>query len=161
MTQKSDRTSAIHDRDGLIQAIREQYVLEWYGIHGWDHWMKVHKNGLLLASENGADLRVIELFALLHDSCRLNDGHDPVHGPRAAEFTKGLNGDFFTLEEPALAILTIAIRDHTSGYVHDDPTIAVCWDADRLELPRVGIPTDPDYLGTDAAKRMLKEKLKG
>ena len=154
-------TSAIHDRDKLIQAIREQYVLDWHGIHGWDHWIKVHENGLLLARENGADLRVVELFALLHDSCRVNDGWDPEHGPRAAEFAKGLNGEFFTLEEPVMDILIIAILDHTAGYVHEDPTISVCWDADRLELPRVGIPTHPDYLGTDLAKVLLKEKLKG
>jgi len=149
-------TSAIHDRDRLIQVIRGQYVLDWHGIHGWDHWMNVHENGLFLARENGADLRVIELFALLHDSCRLNDSHDPDHGPRAAKFARSLNGGFFTLENPAVNLLKIAIRDHTAGYVHTDPTISVCWDADRLELPRVGIPTHPDYLGTDAAKRILR-----
>ncbi len=153
-------TGPIHDRKGLIQAISEQYVLDWHGIHGWDHWMTVHKNGLVLARENGADLRVVELFALLHDSCRLNDGLDPDHGPRAAEFTKSLNGEFFSLDAPDMDILIIAIRDHTAGYVHENPTIAVCWDADRLELPRVGIPTHPDYLGTDTAKMMLRERLK-
>jgi len=153
-------TNPIHDREGLIQAIRDQYILNWHGIHGWDHWMTVHENGLVLARENGADLHVVELFALLHDSCRFNDGHDPDHGPRAAEFTKNLNREFFTLEDPEMDILLIAIRDHTAGYVHEDPTIAVCWDADRLELPRVGIPTHPDYLGTETARMMLKERLK-
>ncbi len=151
-------TSAIHDREGLIQAIREQYVLDWHGIHGWDHWMTVHENGRVLARENGADLRVVELFALLHDSCRLNDGHDPGHGPRAAEFVRSLNGEFFTLDVPDLDLLLLAIRDHTAGYVHDDPTISVCWDADRLELPRVGIPTHPDYLGTETARKILSER---
>lgn len=151
-------TTAIHDREGLLQAIREQYVLDWHGIHGWDHWMTVHETGLVLAHENSADLHVVELFALLHDSCRLNDSHDPGHGPRAAEFTLSLNGEFFTLEKPAIDTLFIAIRDHTAGYVHEDTTISVCWDADRLELPRVGIPTHPHYLGTNAAKRILKER---
>ena len=151
-------TSAIHDKQRLIQAIREQYVLDWHGIHGWDHWIKVYENGLFLALEDGADTGIIELFALLHDSCRLNDGHDPGHGPRAADFALSLNGIFFTLEKPALGILMVAIRDHNAGYIHDDPTISVCWDADRLELPRVGIPTSPDYLGTETAKKMLKER---
>jgi len=151
-------TSAIHDREGLIQAIRAQYVLNWHGIHGWDHWMTVHENGLILARENGVDLRVIELFALLHDSCRQNDSHDPQHGPRAADFSQNLNGAFFTLEGSTMDTLLIAIRDHTAGYVHEDLTISVCWDADRLELPRVGIPTHPDYLGTEAAKKMLRDR---
>jgi len=153
-------TSAIHDREGLIQAIRDQYVLKWDGIHGWDHWVTVYENGLLLARENGADLSVVELFAFLHDSCRRNDGHDPGHGPRAAEFALNLGEEFFTLEKSAMGTLGIAIRDHNAGYVHDDPTIAVCWDADRLELPRVGIRTDPEYLGTEAAKKILSERLK-
>lgn len=150
--------SAIHDREGLVRAIREQYVLHWDGIHGWDHWMRVLENGQRIASENGADLRVIELFALLHDSCRHNDGLDPHHGPRAADFALGLNGNFFTLEDKAAELLHLGIRDHTAGYVHEEPTICACWDADRLELPRVGIQTHPDYLGTDLAKRMLKER---
>lgn len=151
-------TTTIHDREGLIQAIKEQYVLEWHGIHGWDHWMTVHDTGMVLARENGADLHVVELFALLHDSCRLNDSHDSGHGPRAADFAKSLDGEFFTLEKSAMGILFIAIRDHTAGYVHEDPTISVCWDADRLEPPRVGIPTNPDYLGTDTAKKILRER---
>jgi uncharacterized protein len=41
---------------------------------------------------------------------------------------------------------------------HDDPTIAACWDADPLELPRVGTPPHPDHLGTEAAKEMLRFK---
>ena len=92
MVHGQHMTSAIHDRDGLIQAIRDQYVLNWHGIHGWDHWMTVWETGKTLANEAGADLRVVELFALIHDSCRLNDGHDPGHGPRAADFAFALSG---------------------------------------------------------------------
>ncbi len=148
--------SAIRDREGLLRQIRNQYVLRWDGIHGWDHWMTVHETGLLLARENGADPRVVELFAILHDSCRRNDSLDPRHGPRAAAFTETLHGPFFTLEPPALETLLLAIHDHTAGYVHDNVTVACCWDADRLDLPRVGIPTHPDYLGTETAKRILR-----
>ena len=150
--------SAINDREGLIQAIRDQYVLKWRGIHGWDHWMTVWETGKLLAVEVGADLQVVELFALLHDSCRHNDSHDPNHGPRAAEFARTLNGRFFSLGQPEIEILTLAIRDHTSGYVHEDPTISVCWDADRLDLPRVWITPKSGYLGTKAAKKILEER---
>ena len=57
-------------------------------------------------------------------------------------------------------LLYLAIRDHTAGYVHQDTTVSVCWDADRLELPRVGIPTNPDYLGTQAARDLLSRRRK-
>lgn len=33
-----------------------------------------------------------------------------------------------------------------------DPTIATCWDADRLDLLRVGIRPDPARLVTEAAR---------
>jgi len=148
-------TTAITDMGGLISEIRAQYVLDWEGIHGWNHWMEVLETGKLLAREVTADLKVLELFAYLHDSCRRNDGIDPQHGPRAAEFAFGLHGTCFALDASALELLLIACRDHTAGYVHDDPTIQVCWDADRLLLPRVGIIPNPDYFGTEAAKRML------
>jgi hypothetical protein len=34
-----------------------------------------------------------------------------------------------------------------------DPLVGVCWDADRLDLWRVGIKPDPRDLSTEAAKR--------
>lgn len=148
-------TTAIHDREGLIQTIRTQYILNWNGIHGWDHWMTVWEAGKTIGVQVEADLRVVELFALLHDSCRRNDSHDPKHGPRAAEFARTLNGQLFTLDKPDLETLLLAIRDHTSGYVHEDPTISACWDADRLDLPRVGITPRLSYLGTEAARKTL------
>jgi uncharacterized protein len=148
-------TTAIHDMDGLIEAIRKQYALNWDGIHGWDHWMIVLETGKTLAKEVEADLRVVELFALLHDSCRINDGIDPEHGPRAAQFVQNLDGTYFSLEKAARDLLVLACRDHTAGYVHEDLTLQVCWDADRLQLPRVGIIPHPDYFGTEAARRML------
>ena len=39
----------------------------------------------------------------------------------------------------------------TSGA--DDATIGTCWDADRLELPRVGIRPDPRYFSTIEGRR--------
>ena len=33
-----------------------------------------------------------------------------------------------------------------------DPTLATCWDADRLDIGRVGLDVDSQYLFTDFAK---------
>jgi len=46
--------------------------------------------------ETGADETVIRLFALLHDSCRLDDGADLLHGPRAADMLGEIAGTLFT-----------------------------------------------------------------
>ena len=57
-------------------------------LHGLTHWQQVERNGLLLATETGADTMVVLLFALFHDSKRADDGIDIAHGPRGAEFAK-------------------------------------------------------------------------
>lgn len=137
----------------MILALRDAYVLDWRGAHGIAHWARVRAAGLFLARRTGADPRVVELFALLHDACRRNDAHDPEHGPRAARLAEGWNGgEHFELEPARLALLTEAIDGHTEGRIHSDPTIQCCWDADRLDLGRVGIVPDPRRLGTAPAK---------
>ena len=44
-----------------------------------------------LAAQTGAALRVVELFAVLHDVKRKHDGQDPEHGLRAADFADWLH----------------------------------------------------------------------
>ncbi len=47
-----------------------------------------------------------------------------------------------------LATLAHAMRHHDRGQVSDDPLVGTCWDADRLDLPRVGITPDPRLMST-------------
>lgn len=136
----------------LIKIIRNQFVLEWTGIHGAPHWARVRENGLRLADLTGANPRVIELFAFLHDSRRLNDGRDPAHGARAAEFVRILAGSEFDLEPNELELLVGACHGHSDGLTVGDITVLTCWDADRLDLGRVGIAPDPARLCTEAAR---------
>jgi len=136
----------------LIEIIRNQFVLDWTGIHGSPHWARVRENGLRLAETTGANTRVVELFAFLHDSRRLNDGHDPKHGQRAAEFALALAGKEFAIEPSELDLLAKACRGHSDGQTVGDITVLTCWDADRLDLGRVGIVPSPDLLCTDAAR---------
>jgi uncharacterized protein len=137
----------------LLHAIRQQYRLDFdRGIHGLPHWLRVRENGLFLAERTGADARVVELFALLHDSRRFNDDHDPAHGERAAAFAGTLRGTLIDLDDVAFELLAHACRHHTDGLRAGAPTVLTCWDADRLDLGRVGIRPDPRYLCTDAAR---------
>jgi len=70
----------------VLNAILEDYALPLGGDHGVAHWARVLENGLRLAEETGANVEVVSLFAVLHDSRRINEVTDPEHGPRAAEF---------------------------------------------------------------------------
>ena len=137
----------------IIKTAATRFALDQRSPHSPAHWMRVRANGLLLSSITGADKLVVEYFALLHDSCRLNDWEDPEHGPRAAEFATQLFDAGFlpNLTSPQLHQLVTACQGHTYEHSHEDITIATCWDADRLDLPRVGITVDPLRLATNEA----------
>ena len=120
--------------------------------HFKDHWGRVEQYGLYLARSSGADPKVVSLFAWFHDCQRQNEGHDPEHGPRAAELARRLWGSHFQLEEAQLRLLVEACHDHDRGRTHLDPTIGTCWDADRLDLDRVCIAPQESYLSTAEAR---------
>ena len=50
--------------------LASNFQLSHNGHHGLEHWMRVLINGRLLAEYNGADIEVIEHFALVHDVMR-------------------------------------------------------------------------------------------
>jgi uncharacterized protein len=136
----------------LIKAIRAQFQLDWHGIHGAPHWARVQENGLRLAGSTGANIAVVRLFAFLHDSRRANDGTDTLHGTLAAEFARELHGRAFELPDAELELLVAACRGHSDGLLEADVTVQTCWDADRLDLGRVGIRPDPARLCAAAAR---------
>lgn len=92
------------------------------------------------------------MFAVLHDSRRINEITDPEHGARAANFAAELRGVMFDLPDDEFDLLHQACAGHTHERTHPDITIQTCWDADRLDLGRVGITPDPSRLCTAAAK---------
>jgi uncharacterized protein len=141
-----------HVTPALLDAIRAGYQLSWHGFHGIGHWERVLENGRRLAPTTGADLVVVEFFAALHDSRRLNDDHDPDHGARATALIRELDPSLIPLTAGQREQLEVACRDHTHGTATPDPTIGTCWDADRLDLLRVWIRPDPRYLVTAAAR---------
>jgi uncharacterized protein len=137
----------------VLKAVFEDYALPLDGHHGVAHWARVLENGMRLAEETGANIEVVQLFAVLHDSRRLNESTDPEHGPRAAEFAVELRDRVFELSDHEFGLLHNACHGHTHLRFHPDVTIQTCWDSDRLDLGRVGITPHPSRLGTEAAKK--------
>ena len=137
---------------GLLKRIQHDFALDLDGIHGVRHWARVRENGLRLAKETGADPEILEMFAFLHDSKRHNDGWDPDHGLRAAEFVQSLRGSLVAIPDGKLELLVYACAHHSDGLTKADVTIQTCWDADRLDLGRIGITPDPGRLCTLAAR---------
>jgi len=122
--------------------------------HGEQHWKAVAWAGLGLARQiDGCDAELVLLFALLHDTQRFNESRDPEHGLRAALFALELRSEgVLTLDDERLALLVDACTRHDKGYVSDDPTTGACWDADRLNLWRVGITPEARLLSTPPAR---------
>ena len=137
----------------ILEAILEGYSLPRNGCHGVAHWARVFENGLRLAHETKANVVVVSLFAVLHDSQRINEGSDPEHGHRAAEFASKIHGNLFDLSDSEFRLLYRACAGHTHELTHPDITIQTCWDSDRLDLGRVGITPHPSRLCTEVARR--------
>ena len=113
-----------YDRAGLFADIRRGFALDWAGHHGANHWGRVRRHALDIARARGA------------------------------EYARALQGRFYDLSAKALSQLTHAIRHHSGGEVSTDATIQSCWDADRLDLGRVGITPAAEFLSSEGAARI-------
>lgn len=146
------------DYDALWKHIEEQFLLGIDSIHGPRHWRRVEQFGLQLAADNGADITVVRLFAILHDSRRFDEHTDAEHGWRGAIYAEKLRGQWFKIGDHQFEQLYEAIEFHASGRISQDITIGTCWDADRLDLGRVGINPSSNYMSTENAKRFILSK---
>lgn len=120
--------------------------------------MKVSERGLYLAERTpGADETVIQLFGFLHDCQRKTEGIDQRHGLRAGEHIKNIRNNLLKgLTDDQFEKLEYAITFHNAGLTDDDPTIGCCWDADRLEIGRVGMRIKKRFMSTEAGKRLAR-----
>ncbi len=138
---------------GLLALILEDYSLDPLGYHGVCHWARVLENGLRLAPLTGADPHVVALFAVFHDSRRMNEHRDDGHGTRGGALAQRFADDgLIDISSDQLKCLVQACELHTGGRPPADITQLTCWDSDRLDLPRVGVRINPKYLCTDAAR---------
>ena len=146
-------TSEYIHRRGLLAYLRGGFEIDWNGCHGIAHWARVRANGLMLAEQTGANRHVVELFAFLHDARRKNEGNDQGHGWRGFVLAELLRGRFFDVSDAEMSLLRQACVYHSDGLNTGDTTVLTCWDADRLDLGRVGMTPDPRCLGTRAARQ--------
>ena len=142
----------------IISDVRNYVQARWEqgATHGVWHWDRVYENGMKLLTPEVNPL-VVGLFAYLHDSCRRNDGRDPMHGPRAAKFIDTIRtSQLAGMTDEEIGLLKEACRLHTSAHKTGNPTIDACFDADRLDLWRVGITPDPNHLATEKGKEIAR-----
>ncbi len=132
--------------------LQKTYVM-FNGVHGMEHSLNVMVNGVLLSLLNGANLKVITLFAVNHDIRRFDDHTDPEHGKRAAILLRALRrNNKIELEESEFEELCCACENHTAQTKSGNITIDTCYDADRLDLTRIGIAPDPNRMATQLGR---------
>lgn len=136
----------------VIREILKGYQLPPSGLHGIPHWGRVLGNGQKMAKRNGADLAVVEYFSVFHDCRRVNDMVDPGHGQRGADLAAELRPKL-GLTDSQLEELHYACANHTRGWVEGSLTVRTCWDADRLDLLRVGVRPEKSLLCTEAGRK--------
>jgi uncharacterized protein len=136
------------DWQRIWEHVTHEFQCDRGSVHGLWHWRRVERNGLLLSTRSGAVEDVVRLFAVFHDSRREHDGWDNTHGARGAAYAAALRGALFDLSDSHFQLLHFACTWHTHGQLSDDPTIATCWDADRLDLGRVGTQPQARYMST-------------
>ena len=141
---------------GVLHLLRKESSFFDSPIHGIKHWKTVERNAHYLASFNNADKEVLSYFAYFHDCMRKNEARDKGHGPRGAAFAKK-HRDLIPLNDIQFKQLTDACKGHTYGKRPECVTINTCWDADRLDLLRVGTIPDADRLYNEEAKRIANE----
>jgi uncharacterized protein len=136
------------DLQAVLDAVRIVSPSSRSPVHGEEHWRRVATNGLDMAAEVGADPLLIVLFGIFHDSMRFSEHRDDDHGRRGGFLASCLNAELMGLSDERLDLLDTACTCHTEGETSDDPTIGACWDADRLDLCRLGRQVDPRAMST-------------
>lgn len=140
-------------------------------LHGVAHWTRVHRYGLLLADTlelSSTQKIAIALFGWTHDLARTNDGGGNQHSIDGADYVVDVTNTLFSnFPRDTLDIVRCAIYYHSDGmtaeealYQHslkdnltwsrDDilNTLGCCWDADRLDLLRLGIAPQESKMST-------------
>jgi len=135
-------------------------------LHGLDHWWRVWKNAQFITNDpysQKVDMEVVALYALFHDSMRQTEGTDLGHGERGYKLFERLSLmlDFEQyMSERQTETLFEACVEHSNGQRSFDPTIGVCWDADRLDLHRKGVMPDPRLMSTEVGIQLTVNRLR-
>jgi len=142
--------------EAVWSRVLQETSVNYCSIHGPDHWARVERNGLYLAEKTGANQTIVQLFALFHDCRRMNDAIDPGHGLRGAEYAAKIKDELINISADGFDKLYYACEWHTDKNETDDITVAACWDADRLDIGRVGYIVDAQYMNSKPAKAIAE-----
>jgi len=127
MNSASEGTLSISD-------IERHYVDQ--GGHGWDHVVRVHRTAMWIAGHVGADKKIVEAAALLHDIARAREepGECACHAIEGAIMARPmLEGAGFSPDQVEKICDCIAVHLFSKGIRAKTLEAQVLQDADRLD----------------------------
>lgn len=110
--------------------------------HGWEHVQRVYRLALYIAEQEGADIFIVSVAALLHDIGRLvTHTRGKPHAELSVEEARLLLRKYRLKKEPVEAILhAIEAHSYSRGIEPRTLEASVVRDADRLDgLGAIGI----------------------
>lgn len=143
------------DDEEVIDMCLKFYTMR-IGIHGESHIRNVVKLAKRISRRECPQYtNDVIVGAALHDVGRRDDFGGNEHAVRGSRIAKGVIKSYW----PNLHADKIveAIKYHTGGLTTSDPLIGSIWDADRLDLVRLGKRIDISLLSTKTAKKILEE----
>ncbi|MGE4382457.1 MAG: hypothetical protein AB7D41_04580 [Arcobacter sp.] len=157
---KKEVIKEFEEYSSLLEEIEKQFKIDFYGDHGIYHWYSVYKNTQKLSKYYNIESKVFKLFSILHDSKRINEDYDLMHGKEASVYVKQLFDDLkINLNIEDLNRLIFACANHTkldkSSYLANDLIVQICLDSDKLDLARVGIEPSSKYMLTSYSKTLI------
>ena len=154
-----------------IEKIAKQYFVGASGCHDWSHVERVRKLALQIGKEEKADLRIIELAALLHDIGRkyemenkgFKNGIKICHAQEGRKETTKILENFKNITEKEKGNILHSIEAHRSRNSLIPKTLEakIVFDADKLDsLGAIGIGRIFLFAGSASAKILYTGKEK-
>ena len=151
------------DNAELIRRVEEEAaerLLSSPACHDWEHTCRVRANAMRIAREEGADLLVVELAALLHDIGRpaeLADhgktDHAVLGAVMAADVLRNFGCDEALVAKVASCVRTHRFRKRSPEGIPASLEAKCVYDADKLDsIGAIGIGRSFHFAGRTGAK---------
>lgn len=150
-TNKSMVETILHDVENVCAPYCQCGDLH---IHGFSHLRRVAWTAGRLAVMSGANVESCIVAGFLHDCARTNDGDGSGHARDSAILADSILKSHF----PHLnrAEICECIAEHADGKTTSHLLTGCVWDADRLDLVRLGLNVNPELMSTQYARSMAE-----
>ncbi len=133
------------DQQAIIQKTAEfvkEELKDAEGGHDWWHILRVWNNAKHIGKDEGVDMFVVELGALLHDIAdqKFHNGDEEIGPATARKFLASLNLDEEVIEHVENIVKYVSYKNRFEEKKWSSPELAVVQDADKLDaLGAIGI----------------------